>query len=64
MGTLFRSFLSSLIRHGHLEVETADRVVEIFGDRTGPKLGVKIVDRAAELELAFDPTLALGELYM
>ncbi|MGD0723514.1 MAG: class I SAM-dependent methyltransferase [Roseiarcus sp.] len=64
MGTLFRTFLSSLIKHGHLEVETADKVVEIFGDRSGPKLGVKIVDRAAELELAFDPTLALGELYM
>ena len=64
MGSLFRTFLHSLIRHGHLEVETSDGVVQIFGDRTGPKLGVKIVDRAAELELAFDPTLALGELYM
>ena len=64
MGSLFRTFLNSLIRHGHLEVETSDGVVQIFGDRTGPKLGVKIVDRAAELELAFDPTLALGELYM
>ena len=64
MGSFFRTFLNSLIRHGHLEVETSDGVVQIFGDRTGPKLGVKIIDRAAERELAFDPTLALGELYM
>jgi len=64
MGTLFRTFLLSLIKHGHLEVETADGVVQIFGDRTGPKLGIKLTDRSAELELAFDPTLALGELYM
>jgi cyclopropane-fatty-acyl-phospholipid synthase len=64
MGTLFRTFLTKLIQHGHLEVETADGIVQIFGDRTGPKLGVKLTDRAAERELTFDPALALGELYM
>ena len=64
MGTLFRTFMSTLIKFGHLEVETADGVVQIFGDRTGPRLGVKLNDRAAERELTFDPTLALGELYM
>jgi cyclopropane-fatty-acyl-phospholipid synthase len=64
MGTLFRTFLSTLIRLGHLEVETFDGVVQVFGDRTGPKLAVKLTDRAAERELIFDPTLAMGELYM
>ena len=64
MGTLFRTFLTKLIQHGHLEVETSDGVVQIFGDRTGPKLGVRLTDRAAERELTFDPALALGELYM
>jgi cyclopropane-fatty-acyl-phospholipid synthase len=64
MGTLFRTFLSTLIRHGHLEVQTADGVTQVFGDRTGPKLAVRLVDRAAERELTFDPTLAMGELYM
>ena len=64
MGTLFRTFLSTLIKLGHLEVETSDGVVQVFGDRTGPKLGVKLDDRAAERELVFDPTLALGELFM
>jgi cyclopropane-fatty-acyl-phospholipid synthase len=64
MGTMFRTFLSTLIRHGHLEVETADGIVQVFGDRTGPKYGVKLKDRTAERELTFDPSLALGELYM
>jgi cyclopropane-fatty-acyl-phospholipid synthase len=64
MGTLFRTFLSTLIRHGHLEVETADGVTQVVGDRTGQKLAVKLTDRAAERELTFDPTLAMGELYM
>lgn len=64
MGTLFRTFLSTLIRHGHLEVETADGITQVFGDGTGPKLGVRLTDRAAERALTFDPTLAMGELYM
>jgi cyclopropane-fatty-acyl-phospholipid synthase len=64
MRTVFASFLSSLIRTGHLEIQTADRVVRVFGDRTGPRVGVRIKDRAAELELMFNPALALGELYM
>ncbi len=64
MTALFRSFLSNLIQVGHLEVETSDGVVSIYGDRTGPKLGIKIADRAAERELLLDPTLAMGELYM
>ncbi len=64
MGTLFRTFLSTLIRHGHLEVQTADGITQVFGDRTGPKLGVRLADRAAERALTFDPTLAMGELYM
>jgi cyclopropane-fatty-acyl-phospholipid synthase len=64
MGTLLRTFLSTLIKTGHLEVETSDGIVQVFGDRTGPKLAVKITDSAAERALVFDPTLAIGELYM
>src|SRR5471032_2205054 len=64
MRAIFASFLSSLIRSGHLEIETADKVVRVFGDRTGPRIGVRINDSAAELELMFNPALALGELYM
>ena len=64
MGTLFRTFLSSLIRRGRLEVETADGLTHVFGDGTGPRLGVRLTDRAAERALIFDPALAMGELYM
>ncbi|HYA71520.1 MAG TPA: cyclopropane-fatty-acyl-phospholipid synthase family protein [Roseiarcus sp.] len=53
-----------MIRQGHLEVETCDGVVRVFGDRTGPRLAIRIADRAAERELTLDPELALGELYM
>jgi cyclopropane-fatty-acyl-phospholipid synthase len=64
MRTIFASFLTSLIRTGHLEIETADKVVRVFGDRTGPRIGVRLNDSAAELELMFNPALAVGELYM
>ncbi|MGD0640879.1 MAG: cyclopropane-fatty-acyl-phospholipid synthase family protein [Roseiarcus sp.] len=64
MTQFFALFLTKLIRHGHLEVETCDGVVRVFGDRTGPRLAIKIGDRAAERELTLNPELALGELYM
>ncbi|MGO4872951.1 MAG: class I SAM-dependent methyltransferase [Roseiarcus sp.] len=64
MTQFFALFLTKLIRHGHLEVETCDGVVRVFGDRAGPRLAIKIADRAAERELTLNPELALGELYM
>ena len=60
----FTAWLGKLVRTGNLEVETADGLTHTFGDGSGPPLGVKLVDRAAELELLMDPALALGELYM
>jgi cyclopropane-fatty-acyl-phospholipid synthase len=64
MSATFRVFLRKLIRKGHLEVETSDGVIETFGDGSGPPLGAKIVDRAAEWRLILNPALAFGELYM
>jgi cyclopropane-fatty-acyl-phospholipid synthase len=64
MGVILRHVLKILVRVGSLEVETADGVIETYGDGTGPKVGVKLTDRAAELALLIDPALALGELYM
>jgi cyclopropane-fatty-acyl-phospholipid synthase len=64
MGVILRQMLSGLIRVGAVEVETADGVVGVFGDGTGRKVGVKILDAAAERALLLDPALALGELYM
>ncbi|RBP18074.1 cyclopropane-fatty-acyl-phospholipid synthase [Roseiarcus fermentans] len=59
----FATLLGKLIRTGNLEVETADGVRRKFGDGSGPKLGARLLDRAAERELVTDPSLALGELY-
>ena len=64
MSAPFRAYLRRLIRRGRLEVETADGVTETFGDGVGPRLGVKVLDRAAEWRLMFNPALSLGELYM
>jgi cyclopropane-fatty-acyl-phospholipid synthase len=57
-------FLSKLIRHGQLEVESSDGARQTFGDGSGPPLAVRIADRAAERHLAFNPELAFGELFM
>jgi cyclopropane-fatty-acyl-phospholipid synthase len=64
MSAAFRAFLRRLIRRGRLEVETADGVVETYGDGAGPLLGVKLLDSAAERRLMLNPALSLGELYM
>ena len=64
MNAVFKAYLRRLVRKGRLEVESADGTVETFGDGTGPVLGVKLLDRAAEWKLMLKPALALGELYM
>ncbi len=64
MSSLFAYFLSRLIRLGRLDVQSADGEVRTFGDGTGPALGVRLLDAAAEWRLMLDPALALGELYM
>ncbi|HEY1944319.1 MAG TPA: cyclopropane-fatty-acyl-phospholipid synthase family protein [Roseiarcus sp.] len=57
-------FLSRLVKQGHLEVQTADGKAQTFGDGCGPRLVVKVADRAAERRLALNPELAFGELFM
>jgi cyclopropane-fatty-acyl-phospholipid synthase len=64
MSAPFKAFLRGLVRKGRLEVETADGAKHTFGDGVGPPVGVKLLDRAAELRLMLNPALALGELYM
>ncbi len=63
MSAAFRVYLRRLVRKGRLEVETADGVIETFGDGGGPLVGVKFLDRAAERRLILNPALSLGELY-
>jgi len=64
MAKTFATLLGKLVLTGNLEVETADGVRHTFGDGTGPKLGARLTDRAAERELLIDPSFYLGELYM
>jgi cyclopropane-fatty-acyl-phospholipid synthase len=64
MSAFFAYSLKKMLRFGHFEVQTADGEVRTFGDGTGPRLGVRLNDRAAEWKLIFDPALAFGELYM
>ena len=64
MNRLLALFVDKLIRHGHLEVESGNGAKRRFGDGAGPKIAVRIADRAAERELLLNPELALGELYM
>ena len=63
-GGTFATLLGKLVQTGNLELETADGVRHRLGDGTGPKLGARLVDRAAERELLIDPSFYLGELYM
>ena len=55
MNAVFKAYLHRLVRKGRLEVETADGTVETFGDGTGPVLGVKLLDHAAEWKLMLNP---------
>ncbi len=64
MSVSFTALLGKVVRKGCLEVETADGAIHILGDGVSPRLGIRLLDRAAERELLLDPELALGELYM
>jgi len=64
MAITIATLIGKLVRTGHLEVETADGATHMFGDGSGPRLGVRLADRAAERQLVLNPALHLGELYM
>jgi len=61
---LLSYFLTKLIRFGSLEVEAADGSVATYGDGTGRRARVKVMDRAAEWALMMNPALTVGELFM
>ena len=64
MSVSFTALLAKLVRKGCLDVETADGAIHTLGDGVGPRLGVRLLDRAAEREILLDPALSFGELYM
>ncbi|HTR14930.1 MAG TPA: cyclopropane-fatty-acyl-phospholipid synthase family protein [Roseiarcus sp.] len=63
MAISFVRLMRKLVRNGNLEVETEDGKIHRFGDGSGPLLGAKLADRAAERELLVNPAFSLGELY-
>ena len=64
MSVLLRAFLRKLIKSGALEVEFSDGRRCVVGDGSPATCAMKIADRGAENALAFDPEMALGDLYM
>ncbi len=58
------ALLGKLVHHGNVVVETADGIILKLGDGSGPLLGVKLTDKAAERELLINPALTFGELFM
>src|SRR5271165_1691390 len=64
MAISLATMLGKLVPTGDLEVETADGATHRLGDGVGPRLGVRLADRAVERELLLNPALSLGELYM
>ncbi len=64
MNKIFRSFLSSLIAFGSVEVETASGERFRLGDGSGDGVKIRFTDRAAQWALLRNPALRFGELYM
>jgi cyclopropane-fatty-acyl-phospholipid synthase len=60
---MLRTVLKSIIKQGSLTLIRADGWRETFGAGE-PHTAIKLHDRAAEWELALNPDLKLGELYM
>ena len=64
MFSALRIMLDRLIVHGRLVAYDASGQQHLFGDGSPPRVGIRLLDRATERAIAFDPHLALGEAYM
>src|SRR5579871_3623485 len=58
------ALLGKMVRTGNVQLETADGAKHKFGDGSGPLLGLKLTDKAAERELLMNPAMTFGELFM
>ncbi len=58
------SILRRTVASGNLTVVDAQGRQHHFGDGIGARVAIRLTDRAAERAIAFDPQLALGEVYM
>ncbi|WP_182085684.1 cyclopropane-fatty-acyl-phospholipid synthase family protein [Aureimonas sp. ME7] len=64
MYPLLAFYLRRLFQHGELQLETADGRIHRFGDGSGQRVALRLRSRKAELIIAHNPALALGECYM
>lgn len=64
MDKIFAGFLSSLIKSGSMQIETASGRTFKVGDGSGEEVCIRFCDTAAQWALMRDPGLRFGELYM
>lgn len=64
MDKIFRSFLSTLVKVGSLDVETASGQSFSVGDGTLPGAAIRFSDPVAQTAFMLHPGLRFGELYM
>ncbi|MCQ2005125.1 SAM-dependent methyltransferase [Rhizobium sp. NRK18] len=60
----FNALVRQIIRVGTLRVQHSDGSTEIFGDGSGAPVAIRFTDDKAAGEIAADPPLKLGEVYM
>ncbi len=63
MNSLFKRFLTRVIRTGRLEVVDPDGERHIFGDGSGCPVRIRVTTAKAELGLILNPELKLGETF-
>ncbi|MBN9029190.1 MAG: cyclopropane-fatty-acyl-phospholipid synthase [Rhizobiales bacterium 63-7] len=59
-----RGLIGRIVRKGNLTIVYASGETVVYGDGGGTAVRIRLADAAAEAELAADPTLKLGELFM
>lgn len=64
MERLLAAILNRVVRHGQLTVVMASGARHVFGDGSGPPLGLRFTDREAQWAFLLDPYLKMGELFM
>jgi cyclopropane-fatty-acyl-phospholipid synthase len=60
----FNALVRQIIRVGTLKVQHSDGSTQIFGDGSGTPVAIRFTDDKAAEEIAADPPLKLGEVYM
>lgn len=61
---LFTALLSTIIRSGSLCVINSAGHQQMIGDGSPPEATVRLISKASEYTLAFNPALSIGEAYM